>query len=165
MNGGMTPTMIRNFKRNIQVESLTIADVLKDYCLDAIVSVDDPSAKRQITFDGTRMFFISRDYDVLSPPLFQDATNSMGFFKEAMSAEESEYGEPIVEVRAIKDISAKFLENAGLETGRVGFFLTNTNGQFIQETLALFEFLDRFGSKNIVDFSVGLPYAVLRGSF
>ena len=157
--------MIRNFKKDIRVGTESIADVFKNFCLYAVESVDNPEAKNQLIFDGTRMISIPGHYDIMSPPLFQDSTNSMGFFKDKMSQEESQCGEAIVEVRAIKDISANFLENAGLNTERVGFFLTTADSQLMQETLALFDFLDHFGPKNIVDFSVGLPYAVLRGSF
>lgn len=163
--GVVSTTMIRNFKKNISVGGTTIADVFKEYCLYAVKSVDQPEEKNRLILDGTRIFSVPNLYDVLSPPLFQDLTNSMGFFKDTMSEEDSKYGEAIVEVRAIKDISEKFLESAGLGLDRVGIFLTNINGQLTQETIALFDFLDNFGSKNILDFSVGLPYVVLRGNF
>ncbi|MBP9776433.1 MAG: hypothetical protein KBD36_01115 [Alphaproteobacteria bacterium] len=37
--------------------------------------------------------------------------------------------------------------------------------KWIAQSLALFDFLDNFGEKNFLDFSAGLPYAVLKGFF
>lgn len=66
-------------------------------------------------------------------------------------------------MRSIRNVATRFLgsylENPQI---RLGEFLTTPDEYLEKESLALFDFLNAFGDKNIVDFSAGLPYAVLR---
>lgn len=161
--GIISTTMVRNFKKSIKLNTAeVIADSFAKYYEHSVRSIDAPEGKR-FHFDGSSMSLIPWHYDVLSPPLLQDLNNSMGRLNQGMSAEERQYGEAIVEIRSIRNVATRFLgsylENPQI---RLGEFLTTPDEYLEKEFLALFDFLNAFGDKNIVDFSAGLPYAVLR---
>ncbi len=157
--GIISTTMVRHFKEGAKLGGILGKDHFDGYYVRSIGSVGTPESSRLVVnSEGAET--IDWGFDVLSPPLLLDPTNAMGFFKRQLSADELRYGEAIVEVRAIRDVATRFLEKMELDVRRVGDFLKDPR-QIESEALSLFVFLNNFGRKDFVDFSVGLPYTLM----
>lgn len=163
--GVISTTMVRNFAENAGVGDFLFSNLLKDYSKRAIQSIQVPERNRY-KLDPERGLAQNIDwgYDVISPPLLLDPTNSMGHFNQPLKPGEKHYGEAIVEIRAISDVAKRFLEKAHLNTEKQGKFLKEASAEMEIDALALFDFLNKFGKRDINDFIVGLPYTILRGS-
>lgn len=88
----------------------------------------------------------------------------MGAYKQEMTAEEKQYGEAIIEVRAIQYISAWFLNKCNLENNTTGSFLIHPGSKVTEHVLKLFMFLSTFGSPSdeMGIFYLGMPLGVER---
>ncbi|GEM_PF-3705409 len=158
--GIISTTMVRNFKEGAKLSGLLGADALEDYFTRSLASVDTPEPTRLIINPTGEVESIGWKYDVLSPPLLLDPTNAMGFFKKGLRGHEKSYGEAIIEVRAIRDAAPRFLQKMKLDVKRQGHFLKDPP-HLEKEALSLFDFLFNFGKKDLMDFSVGLPYTLM----
>ena len=161
--GVLSTTMLRNFKIDAQFQDVFCSSLLANYPQRALKSIQCPEAKRY-KFHPEESAFIDWERDVLSPPLLLEPVNAMGYFNKPLSIEEKEYGEAIVEVRAISDVSKRFLQKIGLDLSRQGKFLKEASINMQVDSLKLFDFLNKFGESDINDFKVGLSYTVLKSS-
>ena len=103
-------------------------------------------------------------YDCLSPPEFLDLDNSMGAIKEKeLLDQDMDYGEAIVEVRGIKHVEDWFIRKTKLDPKIKGTFLTIPGENLVGEAVALFRFLEGFGTTtDIEDIQLGLTHAAYR---
>lgn len=162
-NGVLTTTMLRNLKNDITVEDGTpVTKLLNNYYENVLDSVQFPEYTLMIDLETRAFKKVPYKYDALSPPWFVNLDNSMGAFKQNMLPEEKEFGEAIIEVRAIPHVSAWFLNRCKLSEDVTGSFLKALGPQLTEHTLKLFDFLSTFGSEsdNIGIFYLGMPYAV-----
>src|SRR5690606_31654053 len=107
--GIITTTMLRHFNENILTSNgKCVRNLFQDFYDEAIESIEYPKNKYIINTNSQQIERIDSEVDVLSPPWFLDADNSMGQYIQPLSLEK-QYGEAIVEVRAIKGVSSRFL--------------------------------------------------------
>jgi hypothetical protein len=152
--GVLTTTMIRHMKGHESIlddylhRSLELGDLQERYLID--VDAEDPIITEKV------------DHDVLSPPLFLGAEDSMGRFKEEILPEDQVFGEAIVEVRSIKSVGEWFLKRAGLNVSDSrGSFLSNPE-RVEREALSLVDFLRSFTPKDFDDIYMGMLYALAK---
>lgn len=115
--GVITTTMIRHFKdmanplNNYYENALEIEqDTYIRHHLDLTPETEDPIVEE------------NSSQDLLSPPLFLDYKNSMGFLKGEI---DPKFGEAVIEVRDIKGIGNWYLRKLGQSENLSGNFLTN----------------------------------------
>jgi hypothetical protein len=97
------------------------------------------------------------------PPSFLYADNSMGRLNQSLSLQERHYGEAIIEIRAIRNISLRFLKKVGIHSKKKGKFLVKAKESLPVHALKLFDFLMAFGTdEDDRDFEVGLSFAVVK---
>ncbi len=130
-NGIITTTMLRNFKEDYTIKDKKISEVFKEYfnlSIESVVSLpklrytielndtDSTSNNNQNTTlnikSGDAISFIEAkdEHDSLSPPWFLGANDSMGKYSRGNTNHYPEYGEAIIEIRAIQDLSLSIME-------------------------------------------------------
>lgn len=163
-HGVISTTMIRNIRDDIPTDGFPNNSFLFNELYNiAIRSVDFPQKLFIINTDNGSVQSIPWKFDVLSLPCFLDCENSMGRFKNVMTAEELDYGEAIVEIRAIDEVQSWFLRKCNL-SDRLGTFLKDPGPIVETEALALFDFLKTFGSPKDYEeiFYLGIPSVLHR---
>ncbi len=177
-HGVVSTIMIRNFKRDIKFvssrsmmstssgpvvvqQSQPVKDTFNKYFSEALASVESPERRCFLDLNTMEVASSPFAYDVLSPPFFLDLENSMGRYKHEISRENEQYGEAIVEIRAIRDVAPRFFKKVRVQgaTPKIGTFLTDPS-QIENQSLLLFRFLFEFSNENVRDFSVGLSYTL-----
>ena len=79
-----------------------------------------------LDLDSSSINTVDFEFDDLSPPLFLSLENSMGAYKNRLSAEEKKHGEAIIEVRGIRNVEGWLLQKAGLDPKTRGVSYTHT---------------------------------------
>lgn len=163
-NGIITTAMLRNFKEDILTNDLQpVVNLSSGYFAEAIKTVALPKKRYTLRVDTPEVQYLPSAVDALSPPWFLDLENSMGALNQEMTEEEKEYGEAIIEVRAIKSVNSWFLKKANLPSDVSGEFLTKATPQLKEQAVKLFKFLKKFGTeKDFADISLGMTFAVLK---
>jgi len=134
-------------------------DLYQNYLDDVIESVDKPSLHYSFDTNSLQPISLISYTDALSPPWFLDPNNSMGAY--LISPEEKEayqegktlvqdfdnsYGEAILEMRHIKNISEDVLAEMGITpeegVGGVGDFLTGFNRPLTDDANKLLSLLN-----------------------
>ena len=160
--GVISTTMIRNFKDEIKINNSSVANIAENYFNLSIKTIENPSQTYIINCDMVEVQAVPHMYDVLSPPCFLELDNSMGNYNRDLTIEEREYGEAIVEIRAIRDVQDWFLRKLKLTDDKKTKFLAIPENVKL-ESLKLFTFLRGFGmnKKDLEEiFHLGLPKAV-----
>lgn len=163
--GIVSTVMIRNLSEKVQGNDfLSLIGNPSNYFMRIVDSVASP--KKRYTIDKNKSVIRKEEftYDCLSPPEFLDLENSMGALKEKeLITQEMDYGEAIVEIRGIKHIEDWFIRKTKLNPKIKGTFLTIPKENLIQEAVALFEFLEGFGTTtDIEDIQLGMTHAVFK---
>jgi hypothetical protein len=160
--GVLTTTMIRNFKDEVMVDDVPIKTLLENYYQSILDSIQSPKNRIIINVDNARFESIPTQHDALSPPWFLNSDNSMGAYNQEMPEEEKEFGEAIIEVRAIPYISPWFLRKCDLKKDITGSFLRIPGSTSKEHALKLFSFLSNFGSEQdkIEIFYLGMAYSL-----
>ncbi len=124
--------------------------------------MQSPQDRIIINIDNATFEKVPFAHDALSPPWFLNLNNSMGAMNEELTDEEKEFGEAIIEVRAIPKVSAWFLKKSNLSPEITGSFLKTPGTDLKDHALSLFNFLKNFGSEsdNEAIFYLGMPYSV-----
>lgn len=162
--GILSTTMIRKFKKDVKVDNIfPVASLFHNYFEDAIKTVDNPQTSVTINVDNGSVHSVPVTYDVISPPYFLNFDNSMGAFKNPLAEEDKQYGEAIIEIRSIRDVQSWFLKRCKLDPSKTQRkFLTKPGAKLRKHVLAMFDFLNDFGTgQDVIEiFYLGIPYAV-----
>jgi hypothetical protein len=133
--GMISPIMIRHMNpERVKVVSLndgnkTPQEIVEPYYQQSIATVEVPLSCYIFDPNNTLIYEQEYPYDTLSPPLFLNQNDAMGFFRDYPSEGVQEYGEAIVEIRSIQNAFAEFKD-----------FLTQEN-RLLEYTWKLFNFL------------------------
>jgi hypothetical protein len=160
--GVITTTMLRNFKEDVIINNRPLKDLLENFYIFALNSIDYPIPRLIIDTNEIGVKIISSEEDLLSPPWFLDASNSMGEYKKGLSEEQMQYGEAIIEVRAIPNVQSWFLKKCGLSDDIKGKFLRTPGPELKTQAIKLFNFLYSFGTPThtMEIFYLGIPHAL-----
>ncbi|MEI8295097.1 MAG: hypothetical protein WCG04_01060 [Alphaproteobacteria bacterium] len=119
-----------------------------DYMNTAIRSVDNPNDTLRYEFNplAENVIDVIRKYaitvDALSPPWFLYSNNSIGALVNIEDLDAETYGEAILEMRSIKDISGEAVDLMGLGTyGISGNFLTARKRPLLKDVELLLGFI------------------------
>lgn len=137
--------MVRNLKEEIPNAFKAATDSGR-YFEEMVKSFAFPYKRYTIKLEGEAIE-VGEDlseYDMLSPPSLLDLSDSMGAFKNTTKINQ-DYGEVIVEVRAISNVEAWLLNKIGLNSliGK-GSFLTTPTNELTDQVMRLFAFLREF---------------------
>lgn len=161
--GIVSTTMLRNLKPNFDVPDSPIVPLLNNplqYFYSVVGSVVDPTHRYKINPYGNHVAPLlireKSSKDGLSPPWFLELSNSMGAF-ESYSIDLN-YGEAVIEVRAIREIGDWFLRKNSIQNRKEGF-LGRIDKTLIEDSLFLFDFLNQFRD-NEYEILLGITHAV-----
>lgn len=116
--GMITPIMIRNLDpEKVEVVSLNESkkspqETVEPYYPQSIESVENPRSRYIFDLKGVQIWEQAYPYDTLSPPLFLNQGDAMGFFRDYNPQGIQDYGEAIIEIRSIQtafSVSKDFL--------------------------------------------------------
>ena len=150
--GFLTMHMLRNLENLPDLDSK-----INNFYDETLNSIQNPTYR--LIFDVSSLSINEEpsQYDMLSPPLFLNSQNAMGYFKDVNLEDVRTYGAALIEVRAIAHVGEKFLQSIKTSHLKTGSFLRNPREDIPGQMLGLFDFLNNFGEKNFRDFEVGLP--------
>lgn len=158
-NGIISTTMLRNLKPEIKASGIPISEFMNQYYIFSLKTVDHPGPVITLELDDENQVFFQRSTqssDVLSPPTLLHTDNSMGAIKNN-SFIEKEYGEAIIEIRAISSVIPWFLKRCSLNPSLEGSFLRSPQST-IEHGTALFDYLSNYISDN-------LEYSIFEAGF
>jgi hypothetical protein len=115
-------------------------DLFADYLNYTILSVDQPHERYMFDLESNGVIRVESKVDALSPPWFLDADNSMGAYQDKINFDEL-YGEAIIEMRSIKDISKETLQSMNLPQDESGTFLTGVKRSLEKDVSSLLSIL------------------------
>jgi len=171
--GIISTTLLRNVKDDFKLnEKSSIQNLFDHYYQLAVTSVASPKHFYRININNNMntedlakdqnqlLQEIDSLYDVLSPPIFLDLKNSMGYFKNDDKIDK-DYGEAVIEVRGISNVKEWFLRKCQLDEKLSGIFLKDPGKDLSNQALKLFKFLHNFNNKdNYEDILFGMTHAV-----
>ncbi|AIK95849.1 hypothetical protein ID47_02500 [Candidatus Paracaedibacter acanthamoebae] len=115
-------------------------EVFADYLNHTILSIDQPQGRYMFDLNTNEAVWVASDVDALSPPWFLDPDNSMGAYQDKKNFDEL-YGEAIVEMRSIKDISKDTLHSMNILQDHSGTFLTGAKRSLEEDVFSLLSIL------------------------
>lgn len=116
--------------------------IFDEFLVAAIKSVDRPQERYDFNEETGQLEQVPSEVDALSPPWLQDKDNSMGAYTDRLELDLS-YGEAILEMRSIKNISSHSLQAMGLDArGGFGTLLTNSERSLEEDAESLFSILN-----------------------
>lgn len=163
--GIVSTLMLRNLKPEFDSQSSPIVPLLNDplpYFYSVVGSVFEPTHRYKINPNSGHVAPLlikePSPKDGLSPPWFLDSDNSMGTLES--STVDLHYGEAVIEVRSIREAGSWFLRKMSIQ-GRKAGFLGRIDQTLIDDSLCLFDFLNKFGhNEYCYEILLGITHAV-----